>query len=64
MQKVHYSVNLVTKVCNKTTITNPFRPIEVPAFANFSGAVYLGLSGLIGAGVLENIFQGTPPEGG
>ena len=53
-----------TKECNKTTIESPFRPIEVPSFANFTGSVYLGLSGLVGAGVLENIYQGTPPFGG
>ena len=54
----------MTKVCNKTTITNPFRPIEVPSFANFTDSVYLGLSGFVGSGVLENIYQGTPPQGG
>ena len=57
-------MNLKTKECNKTNIANPFRPIEVPSFANFTDEVYLGISGLIGAGVLENIYQGAPPNGG
>jgi hypothetical protein len=63
-EKIHYRVNLRTKVCNKTTIASPFRPIEVPSFANFTDSVYLGLSGFVGAGVLENIYQGNPPFGG
>lgn len=64
LQKARFILNLKTLECNKTTIERPFRPIEVPSFANFTDSVYLGLSGLIGAGVLENIYQGSPPSGG
>ena len=63
-QKVHYSVNLKTKQCNKTALDKEFRPVEVPLFANFTDEVYLGISGLIGAGVLENIFQGNDADKG
>jgi hypothetical protein len=63
-KKIHYSVNLKTRQCNKTALDKEFRPVEVPLFANFTDEVYLGISGLIGAGVLENIFQGNDADKG
>ena len=57
-------MNLKTRQCNKTALDKEFRPVEVPLFANFTDEVYLGISGLIGAGVLENIFQGNDADKG
>lgn len=63
-QKLNYSIDLKTKQCNKTTLNSPFSPIEVPSFANFTDSVYLGVPGLVGTGVLENIYQGNTSDGG
>lgn len=64
MQKTYYIVDLRTKVCNKTTLDKTFRAIEVPSFANFTEALFVGLDGIAGAGVLEDLYEGDDSEGG
>lgn len=63
-EKTYYIVDLRTKVCNKTTLDKTFRAIEVPSFANFTEALFVGLDGIAGAGVLEDLYEGDDSEGG
>ncbi|XP_041351366.1 ependymin-like [Gigantopelta aegis] len=58
-----YSMNLRTRICNKTAITWPFRPYAVPPDANFRGTSVLGPSNLGRQHVTINIFDGKTPEG-
>ena len=63
MQRLGYRLNLRTRQCEKFTLTEPFRPIEVPENATSRGAAYVGSSSVSGAGVLVDIFVGDTPRG-
>ena len=65
MQRKRYVVDLKTRNCNITEVTEDFHPIEVPEGAHFERELSVGLlGGGVGAGVaiLEWRFQEHDPE--
>ena len=62
-QNIGYRLNLKTKVCDKFTLKEPFPVIGVPTDAHFDGEGYIGVSGLVGAGVLVDLFSADTERG-
>ena len=58
-----YRINLKTQVCEKSPLTAPFQPIEVPAEAHFRGEEWVGVENLLGAGFLTELWVGSTPRG-
>ena len=63
LQQIGYRLNLKTKVCDKFTLKEPFPVIGVPPDAKFDGEGYIGASGLVGAGVLVDLFNADTERG-
>ena len=61
-QNVGYRINARTRECQRFTLREPFRRIEVPDLANFTSSGYIG-SSVSGAGVLVNVFSGDTEHG-
>ena len=58
-----YLVDLDKKACQESPLTGPFPPIEVPATAHFVEEVWIGVEGLVGAGLETELWVGTTPYG-
>lgn len=63
-QGKEYRLNLVTKKCNVTNLTRPFRPFGLPPDAQFDGAATLGAPGVPGEFITVENFSGTSRDGG
>ena len=58
-----YLVDLDKKTCQENPLTGPFQPIEVPATAQYVDEVWIGVEGLVGAGLETELWAGTTPYG-
>ena len=59
-----YRLNRITKVCEKRTLKDPFRPLAVPSNATFYGEAYIGTGAFEGGGILVNNWGGQNEYGG
>lgn len=62
-QQIGYRLNLKTKKCDKFSLKEPFPFIGVPSDAHFDGEGYIGTSGVVGAGVLVDLYTADTQRG-
>ena len=59
LQKILYSVYLESKTCQKSPLSGSLPPIAVPATAHYVGEYWIGVEGLVGAGVQTELWVGA-----
>ena len=62
-QNVVYRINIKTGVCSNSTLSTPFRRIEVPRNATYYGTFYVGSTTIPLAGFKVNSFGGDTENG-
>lgn len=63
LQKVQYMIDRDTKTCQKSVPIGPFQTIDIPATAQFVAEEWIGVEGLVGAGLQTELWMGTPATG-